>query len=253
VRADHGPRGGRGGECGAVKRRWKFGRNWIGASASACGGVLPAAVVGRPGWHRSRRKGRQSYTLCERGWRTGAAARHGGPASNCAGMPDVFVQCICVRRGSSTCEQENPEVREGVGIANQFGLISFSHKFMTSSSSDSSPILRARPQHLEEAPGLPSVPLRSLYAGTSLPWPSQPPSPRVTVRNIPSAILHPLQSPSKLLHHPLNLSSPISPSFPYRNLITVSTSHCRSCSPREFTFHPFSSTTKVTPRFALTH
>jgi hypothetical protein len=202
VRGDHGPRGGRGDECGAAKRRRRFGRNWIGASASACGGVLPAAVVGRPGWRRSRRKGRQSYTLC-------------------VGMPDVFVQCICMSRRSSTCEQENPKFCEGVGIANQFGPIGFSHKFMTSSSSYSSPIVRARPQHLEEAPGPPSEPLRSLYAGTSLPWPSQPPSPRVTVRNIPSAILHPLQSPSKLLRHPLNLSSPISPSFPYRNLVTI--------------------------------
>jgi hypothetical protein len=149
VRADHAPRGGRGGECGTAKRRRKFGRNWIGASASACGGVLPAAVVGRPEWRRSRQKGRQSYTLCEREWRTGAAATHGGPASNCVGMPDVFVQCICVSRGSSTCEQENPEVREGVGIANQFGPIGFSHKFTTSSSSYSSPIARARPQHLK--------------------------------------------------------------------------------------------------------
>jgi hypothetical protein len=133
-----------------VKRRRKFGWNWIGASASACGGVLPAAVVGRPGWRRSRRKGRQSYTLCEREWRTGAAARHGGPASNCAGMPDMFLQCICVSRGSSTCEQENPKVREGVGIANQFGPIGFSHKFTTSSSIYSSPIARARPQHLKK-------------------------------------------------------------------------------------------------------
>jgi hypothetical protein len=34
---------------------------------------------------------------------------------------------------------------------------------------------------------------------------SQPPLPRVTVRNIPPAILHPLQSPGKLLRHPQNL------------------------------------------------
>jgi hypothetical protein len=32
-----------------------------------------------------------------------------------------------------------------------------------------------------------------------------------------------------------------------------STSHRQSCSPREFIFHPFSSTTKATPRFALIH
>jgi hypothetical protein len=69
------------------------------------GSILPAAVVGRPGWRRSRRKGQQSYILCEREWRTGAAARHGGPAGNCAGMPNVFLQCIYVSRGSSTREQ----------------------------------------------------------------------------------------------------------------------------------------------------
>jgi hypothetical protein len=153
VRADHGPRGGRGGECGAVKRRRRFRRNWIGASASACGGVLPAAVVGRPGWRRSRRKGRQSYILCEREWRTGAAARRDSPAGNCAGMPDVFLQCMCVSRGSSTHEQENPEVRGGVGIANQSGSIISSHESTTSSSSYSSSIAQARPQHFKEASG----------------------------------------------------------------------------------------------------
>jgi hypothetical protein len=46
--------------------------------------------------------------------------------------------------------------------------------------------------------------------------------------------------PDKLLRHS-------------RNLITSSTSYHRSCSPQEFTFHPFFSTTKATPRFALIH
>jgi hypothetical protein len=82
------------------------------------GSVLPAAAVGQPGRRRSRRKVRQSYILCEQKWRTGAAARHGGPASNCTGIPDVFLQCICVSRGGLACEQENPEVRGGVGLAN---------------------------------------------------------------------------------------------------------------------------------------
>jgi hypothetical protein len=83
---------------------------------------------GRPiRMRRSRRKGRQCYTLCEREWRTGAAARHGGPASNCAGMPDMFLQCICVSRGSSTREQEDLEVRERISIANQSGTIVSSH------------------------------------------------------------------------------------------------------------------------------
>jgi hypothetical protein len=56
----------------------------------------------------------------------------------------------CVSRGSSTREQENPEVRGGVGIANRSGSIVSSHKFTTSSSFYSSSIARARPQHLEE-------------------------------------------------------------------------------------------------------
>jgi hypothetical protein len=42
VRADHGPRGGRGDECGTAKRRRRSGRNWTGASADASGSVLPA-------------------------------------------------------------------------------------------------------------------------------------------------------------------------------------------------------------------
>jgi hypothetical protein len=42
---------------------------------------------------------------------------------------------MCVSRGSSTREQENPEVREGVGIANQSGSIVSSHKSTTSNSS----------------------------------------------------------------------------------------------------------------------
>jgi hypothetical protein len=106
----------------------------------------------------------------ERERRTGAVPRRGGLAGNCACMPEVFLQCMCVSRGSSTREQEDPEVREGVSIANQSGPIGFSHKSTTSSSSYSSSIARARPQHLEEAPGPPIEPLRSLYAGTSLPW-----------------------------------------------------------------------------------
>jgi hypothetical protein len=34
VRANHDPRGGRGGECGAAKRRRRSGLNWTGAFAS---------------------------------------------------------------------------------------------------------------------------------------------------------------------------------------------------------------------------
>jgi hypothetical protein len=85
-------------------------------------------------------------------------------------VPTVFLQHTRVSSGGLAREQENPEVHEGVSIANQSGPIGFSHKSTTSSSSYSSSIARARPQHLEEAPGPPIEPLRSLYAGTSLPW-----------------------------------------------------------------------------------
>jgi hypothetical protein len=47
-------------------------------------------------------------------------------------------------------------VREGISIANQSGPIGFSQKSTTSSSSYSSSIARARPQHLEETAGPPS-------------------------------------------------------------------------------------------------
>jgi hypothetical protein len=60
------------------------------ARGQCSGSVLPAAVVGRPGWCRSRRRGRQSYIVCEWEWRTGAPPKRGGPAGNYASMPDVF-------------------------------------------------------------------------------------------------------------------------------------------------------------------
>jgi hypothetical protein len=62
----------------------------------------------------------------------------------------------CVSRGSSAREQENPEVREGVGIANQSGPTGFFHESTTSSSSYPSPIVRARPQHLKKTSEPPS-------------------------------------------------------------------------------------------------
>jgi hypothetical protein len=154
----------------------------------------------------------------------------------------VFLQHTHVSSGGLAREQENPEVRGGIGIANQSGSIVSSHKSTTSSSSYSSLIVQARPQHLEETPGPPPPiePVRSLYTGTSLPWQSRLPPPRVTMRNTSPTILHPLQPfPASFVTH--GISSP------------SSTSHRQSCSPREFTFHPFSSTTKATPRFALTH
>jgi hypothetical protein len=141
--------------------------------------------------------------------RAGDATKRGGPAGGYTGVPAVFQRHTRMSRGGSAREQKNPEVCEGVSIANQSGPIVSSHKSTTSSSSYSSSITRVRPQHLEETlgPPPPIEPLQSLYAGTSSPWQSQPPSPQVTVRNIPLAILHPLQSPSKLLRHPRNLAT----------------------------------------------
>jgi hypothetical protein len=58
---------------------------------------------------------------------------------------------MCVGKGSSTREQENPRVHGEVGIANPFGSIVSSQRSTTSSSSYSSSIVRARPQHLKKA------------------------------------------------------------------------------------------------------
>jgi hypothetical protein len=86
--------------------------------------------------------------------RTGDATKHGGPAGGYAGVPTVFLQHTRMSKGGSAREQEDPEVSGEVGIANQSGPIGFSHKTMTSSSSYSLSIARARPQHLKKAPGL---------------------------------------------------------------------------------------------------
>jgi hypothetical protein len=96
---------------------------------------------------------RASGVRAEREQRVGGVTGHGDPAGRYAGVPTVFLQHTRVSRGGLAREQENPEVRGGVGIANQSGSIVSSHKFTTSSSSYSSLIVRARPQHLEETPG----------------------------------------------------------------------------------------------------
>jgi hypothetical protein len=70
-------------------------------------------------------------------------------------VPTVFRQHTCVSRGGSAREQEDPEVREEVGIVNQSGSIIFSHESATFSSSYSSPIVQARPPCLEETLGPP--------------------------------------------------------------------------------------------------
>jgi hypothetical protein len=60
-------------------------------------------------------------------------------------VPTVFLQHTRVSGEGLVREQENPEVREGVGIANQFCPIGFFHESTTSSSSYSSPIVQVRP------------------------------------------------------------------------------------------------------------
>jgi hypothetical protein len=59
--------------------------------------------------------------------RTGGAIKRGNPTGSCAGVPAVFQWHTCVSRGSSTREQENPEVRGGDGIASRSGSIVSSH------------------------------------------------------------------------------------------------------------------------------
>jgi hypothetical protein len=139
---------------------------------------------------------RASGVRAEREQCAGDATRRGGPAGGYKGVPTVFLQHTRVSRGGLAREQEDPEVRGGVGVANPSGSIVSSHKSTTSSSSYSSSIAQARPQHLKKAREPPIEPLQSLYTGTSSPWQSQPPSPRITARTTPPAILRPLQLPA---------------------------------------------------------
>jgi hypothetical protein len=153
------------------------------------------------------------------------------------GVPTVFLQHTRVSGEGLVREQENPEVRKGVGIANQFGPIGFFHESTTSSS----PISRrsSEQDHNTSKKLLnPIESLRSLNTRTSSPRQHRLSSPWITVRNTSPVILHPLQFPANffVIHE---TSSPLSSS--YR----------RFCSSREFTFRPFYSTTKATPRFAL--
>jgi hypothetical protein len=157
---------------------------------------------------------------------------------DCAGR--VSVAHVREQRRLSR-EQENPEVRKGVGIANQSGPIGFFLESTTSSSSYPSPIVRARPQHVEEAREPSYRASLDPFARTSLLWQSRLSSPRITTETTPSAIFHPRQP------FPANFFVTHGTSSP------SSTSHRRSCSPRKFTFRQFSSTTKSTSRFALTH
>jgi hypothetical protein len=65
----------------------------------------------------------------------GDAIGHGDPAGGYTGVPTVFLQHTGVSSGALAHEQENPEIHEGVGIANQSGPIGF---FLESTTSNSS-------------------------------------------------------------------------------------------------------------------
>jgi hypothetical protein len=172
--------------------------------------------------------------------RTGDATKSDGPAGGYASVPTVFLQHTRVSSGGLTREQENPEVREGVGIANQSRPTGFFLESTTSSSSYPSPIVRARPQHNQKAREPSYQAFSDSFARTSSPWQSRLLLPWITVRNTSPAILHPLQFlTSFFVTH--GISSP------------SSTSHRRSCSSWKFTFHLFFCTTKATRRFALIH
>jgi hypothetical protein len=170
----------------------------------------------------------------------GDAIRRGDSAGSYAGVPAVFQWHTCVSGRSLAREQENPELRKGDSLANQSGSIASSQRSTTSSSSYSSPIVRVKPRHLEEAREPSYRASSDSFARTSSPWQSRLSSPRITMRNTSLVILHPLQfSTNFFITH--GISSP------------SSSSHCQSCSPQEIHFHPFFSTTKATPRFALIH
>jgi hypothetical protein len=142
----------------AAKQRQRSGRNWTGASADASGSVLPVAGSAR---FSRRVRVQDNRPRASRLWASGVravqeqcagdATGRDDPAGGYAGVPTVFLQHMRVSSGGLAREQENPEVREGVGIANQSGPIGFFLESTTSSSSYPSPIVRARPQHLKKA------------------------------------------------------------------------------------------------------
>jgi hypothetical protein len=105
---------------------------------------IPQACA-RQGNRSHASKLRDSGVRTEQEQRTGDATRRGDPAGGYAGVPTMFLQHTRVSSEGLAREQENPEVREGVGIANQSGPIGFFHESTTSNSSYPSPIVRARP------------------------------------------------------------------------------------------------------------
>jgi hypothetical protein len=106
VRADHGPRGGRGGKCGAAKRRRRSERIWTSASADKSESVLPLA--GSAHFRRRMRvqdnrprtsRLRASGVRAEREQHAGGATRRDDPAGGYAAVPAVFQQHTCMSNG----------------------------------------------------------------------------------------------------------------------------------------------------------
>jgi hypothetical protein len=81
----------------------------------------------------------------------GDTTERSNPTEGYAGVPTVFLQHTRVIRGGLAREQENLQVRGGVGIANQSGSIVLSQGSTTSNSPYLSSIIRAKPQHLKKA------------------------------------------------------------------------------------------------------
>jgi hypothetical protein len=126
----------------AAKRRRRSERISTNASADASKSVLPVA-----GSVRFRRRERmqgnrpRASSLRASGVRAiqeqcaGDATRRGDRAGGYAGVPAVFLQHTRVSSGGLTREQENLEVRGGIGIANQSVSIVSSQGSTTSNSS----------------------------------------------------------------------------------------------------------------------
>jgi hypothetical protein len=141
----------------AVKRRRRSERIWTGTSADASESVLPVADSAR----FCRRVRMQSNkpraskleangVEAERERRPCEWLRKYADSARTGAVKSRRVSSY-VGRGCSTHEQENPEVRGEVSIANQSGSVVSSQESTTPNNSYLSSIVRARPQHLKKA------------------------------------------------------------------------------------------------------
>jgi hypothetical protein len=85
-------------------------------------GSIPQASA-RASQQATREQVKGQWCESSTGQCVGDATGRGDPAGGYAGVPTVFLWHTCVSRGSSTREQEDPEVRGGVGIADQSSSI----------------------------------------------------------------------------------------------------------------------------------